>query len=83
MNPSEQDYASKVLENAANKICKDLFSNLRIQVTNSWLKSQGQPVGCFRECSETYLTAEEYGSVMALFENCVVASHIMIVIMIY
>ncbi|WVZ96375.1 hypothetical protein U9M48_042026 [Paspalum notatum var. saurae] len=31
VNPSEQNHASKVLENAANKICKDLFSNLRIQ----------------------------------------------------
>ncbi|WVZ76615.1 hypothetical protein U9M48_024578 [Paspalum notatum var. saurae] len=62
VNPSEQDHANKVLKNAANKICKDLFSNLRIQVTNSWLKSQRQPVGRFRDASETYLTAEEYGS---------------------
>ncbi|WVZ94547.1 hypothetical protein U9M48_040427 [Paspalum notatum var. saurae] len=31
VNLSEQDHASKVFENAASKICKDLFSNLRIQ----------------------------------------------------
>ncbi|WVZ96378.1 hypothetical protein U9M48_042026 [Paspalum notatum var. saurae] len=35
VNPSEQNHASKVLENAANKICKDLFSNLRIQISQA------------------------------------------------
>ncbi|WVZ64289.1 hypothetical protein U9M48_013833, partial [Paspalum notatum var. saurae] len=40
------------------------------KVTNSWLKSQGQPVGRFRDASETYLTAEEYGSIShPLFED--------------
>ncbi|WVZ52253.1 hypothetical protein U9M48_003332 [Paspalum notatum var. saurae] len=40
------------------------------KVTNSWLKSQGQPVGHFRDASETYLTAEEYGSIShPLFED--------------
>jgi len=83
VDPSEQDHASKVLESAAKKICKDLFSNIRLQVTNCWLKNQGQPLGRFRDASEMYLTAEQYASVMALFKNCVVASHIMVVIMIY
>ncbi|WVZ50860.1 hypothetical protein U9M48_002071 [Paspalum notatum var. saurae] len=63
VDPSEQDHASKVLESAAKKICKDLFSNIRLQVTNCWLKSQGQPLGRFRDASEMYLTAEQYASV--------------------
>ncbi|WVZ54848.1 hypothetical protein U9M48_005592 [Paspalum notatum var. saurae] len=50
----------KVLDQTAMKICKDTFSNIRLQVTNAWLKSQGQPLGRFRDCLETYLTAEEY-----------------------
>ncbi|WVZ64237.1 hypothetical protein U9M48_013790 [Paspalum notatum var. saurae] len=43
VDPSEQDHANKVPEN----------------VTNSWLKSQGQPLGRFRDASEMYLTAEK------------------------
>ena len=77
------DYAEKVLDQATMNICKDAFSNLRLQVTNAWLKSPGQPLGCFRDCSETYLTAEEYEQVMSLFGNCVATSDIKIVIMIY
>ncbi|WVZ50061.1 hypothetical protein U9M48_001355 [Paspalum notatum var. saurae] len=61
VDPLQQDYADKVLNQAANKIYKDLFSNLGLQVTNAWLKAQGQPLGRFRDCSEMYLTAEEYG----------------------
>ena len=83
VDPLQQDYADKVLNQAANKIYKDLFSNLRLQVTNAWFKSQGQPLGRFRDCSETYLTAEEYEQVMSLFGNCVVVSDIKIVITIY
>ncbi|WVZ96393.1 hypothetical protein U9M48_042038 [Paspalum notatum var. saurae] len=43
VNPSEQDHASKVLENAANKICKDLFSNLRIQISHPLFEDQPGP----------------------------------------
>ncbi|WVZ77332.1 hypothetical protein U9M48_025211, partial [Paspalum notatum var. saurae] len=43
VNPSEQDHASKVLENAANKICKDLFSNLRIQISHPLFEDQLGP----------------------------------------
>ncbi|WVZ63727.1 hypothetical protein U9M48_013335 [Paspalum notatum var. saurae] len=70
VDPSKQDHTNKFLENAANKICKDLFSNLRIQIINSWLKSQVQPLGRFRDASETYPTAEEYGLIShPLFED--------------
>ncbi|WVZ52768.1 hypothetical protein U9M48_003793 [Paspalum notatum var. saurae] len=34
-----------------------------MQVTNCWLKSQGQPLGHFRDASEMYLTAKKYASV--------------------
>ena len=76
VDPSEEDHANKVFDGAAKKICKDLFSNLRLQVTNAWLRSQGQPLGRFRDASDMYLTAEQYGSVMILFDNCGVHSHI-------
>ena len=82
VEPSQQDHADRVLNQAAKKICNDLFSNIRLQVTNAWFKAQGQQLGAFRDSSEIYLTAEQYGQVMA-FGNCVVASDIMIVIMIY
>ena len=83
VDPSEVDYAEKVLDQATMKICMDTFSNLLLQVTNAWLKSQEQPLGRFRDCSEMYLTVEEYKRVMSLFGNCVAASDIKIVITIY
>ncbi|WVZ80127.1 hypothetical protein U9M48_027629 [Paspalum notatum var. saurae] len=47
-----------------------MYGSVQGLVTNSWLKSQGQPVGRFRDASETYLTAEEYGSIsLPLFED--------------
>jgi len=56
----QQDYADRVLDQAARKICSDAFSNLRLQVPNAWLKAQGQRLGRFRDCSEIFLTAEQY-----------------------
>ncbi|WVZ90632.1 hypothetical protein U9M48_036917 [Paspalum notatum var. saurae] len=39
-------------------------------VTNAWLKAQGQQLGAFRDSSEIYLTAEQYGQVThPLFED--------------
>ena len=64
VDPMHQDYADRVLNQAAKKICKDLFSNIRLQVTNAWLKHQGQQLGAFRDSSDIYLTAEQYGQVM-------------------
>ncbi|WVZ97071.1 hypothetical protein U9M48_042633 [Paspalum notatum var. saurae] len=53
-----------VVEKNEILLCKSL------RVTNSWLKSQGQPVGRFRDALETYRTAEEYGSIShPLFED--------------
>ncbi|WVZ84723.1 hypothetical protein U9M48_031716 [Paspalum notatum var. saurae] len=70
VDPSEVDYAEKVLDQAAMKICNDTFSNLRLHVTNAWLKSQGQQLGHFWDCSEMYLTAEEYEQIRhPLFED--------------
>ena len=82
VDPLQQDHADRVLNQVAKKICKDLFSNIQLQVTNAWFKAPGQQLGAFRDSSEIYLTAEQYGQVMA-FGNCVVALDIMIVIMIY
>lgn len=76
VDPIHQDHADRVLNQAAKKICKDLFSNIRLQVTNAWLKHQGRQLGGFRDSSDTYLTAEEYQSVMK-FRKYVVMSQIL------
>lgn len=60
MDPSEQEYADGVLDQAAMKICSDIASNTRLQVTNAWLKAQGRQLGRFRDASEIYLTADQY-----------------------
>jgi hypothetical protein len=47
-----------VLEECANKVCKDMFSNLRIQATNAYLKAHGVAVDHFKDHSSTFLTIE-------------------------
>jgi hypothetical protein len=69
VDPSEETHADQVLNEAAMKICRDAFSNIRLQVTNNWVKRQGQPVGTFRENSDTFLTAEQYGEVILILEH--------------
>jgi hypothetical protein len=49
-----------VLEECAKKVCKDMFSNLRIQATNAYLKAHGVEADHFKDHSSTFLTLEQY-----------------------
>jgi hypothetical protein len=58
VNDDEKEHADVVLEECAKKVCKDMFSNLRIQATNEYLKDHGVVVNHFKEHSATFLTVE-------------------------
>ena len=61
MDPAPRDHADHVLEANTKKVCRDTFSNARLQVTNAFLKTvKRQAVTKFRDASDVYLTAEEY-----------------------
>jgi hypothetical protein len=61
VDPEDKEHADRVFEVCAKKVCRDAFSNARIQATNAFMKQVlGLPISNFREYSETYLTEEEY-----------------------
>jgi predicted RNA methylase len=39
VNDDEKEHTDVVLEECAKNVCKDMFSNLRIQATNAYLKA--------------------------------------------
>jgi hypothetical protein len=63
VNNDEKEHTDHVLEECAKKVCKDLFSNLRIHATNAYLKAYGIEVDHFKDHSSTFLTLEQYASV--------------------
>jgi hypothetical protein len=63
VNDDEKEYVDVVVEEYAKKVCKDLFSNLRIQATNAYLKAHGVAVDHFKDHSSTFLTIEQYTSI--------------------
>jgi hypothetical protein len=63
VNDDEKEHANAVLEECAKKVCKDMFSNLRIQAINAYLKAHGVAVDHFKDHSSTFLTLEQYTSV--------------------
>jgi hypothetical protein len=63
VNDAKKENTDVVLEECAKKVCKDMFSNLRIQATNAYLKAHGVAVNHFKEHSTTFLTVEQYASV--------------------
>jgi hypothetical protein len=63
VNDAKKENTDVVLKECAKKVCKDMFSNLRIQATNAYLKAQGVAVNHFKEHSTTFLTVEQYASV--------------------
>jgi hypothetical protein len=63
VNDDEKEHTDVVLEECAKKVCKDMFSNLRIQATNAYLKAHGVAVDHFKDHSSTFLTVEQYVSV--------------------
>jgi hypothetical protein len=60
VNDDKKEYADLVLEECAKKVCKDMTSNLRIHVTNAYLKAHGVVVNNFKDHSATLLTVEQY-----------------------
>jgi hypothetical protein len=63
VNDDEKEHANVVLEECAKKLCKDMFSNLRIKATNAYLKDHGVVVDHFKDHSSTFLNIEQYASV--------------------
>jgi uncharacterized protein YkuJ len=41
VEPEAQEHADQVLEKNAKKVCKDAFSNARLQVVNAYMKRRG------------------------------------------
>jgi hypothetical protein len=79
VSDDDKAHTDRVLKECAKKVCKDLFSNLRIQATNSYLKDHGVDVNYFKEHSSTFLTLEQYAEVsdsllilsfLTTFESC-------------
>jgi hypothetical protein len=58
VDDDEKGLTDHVLEDCAKKVCKDLFSNMRIQATNAFLKAHGVEVKHFKDHSSTLLTLE-------------------------
>jgi hypothetical protein len=56
VNDDEKEHTDVVFEECARKVCKDMFSNLRIQATNTYLKAYGVAVDHFKDNSSTFLT---------------------------
>jgi hypothetical protein len=63
VNDDEKECVDHVLEECAKKVCKDLFSNLRIQATNAYLKAHGVEVNHFKYHPSAFLTLEQYASI--------------------
>jgi hypothetical protein len=63
VNDDEKEHVDAVLEKCAKKVCKDMFSNLRIQATNAYLKAHGVAVDHFKDHSSTFFTLEQYALV--------------------
>jgi hypothetical protein len=63
VNDAKKENTDVVLKECAKKVCKDMFSNLRIQATNAYLKAHGVAVNHLKEHSTTFLTVEQYTSV--------------------
>jgi hypothetical protein len=48
------------LEKNAKKVCKDAFSNARLQVVNAYMKRRGHSINNFGQYSDVYLTVDQY-----------------------
>jgi hypothetical protein len=55
VNDDEKERVDRVLEECVKKVCKDMTSNLWIQVTNAYLKAHGVEVNNFKDYSATFL----------------------------
>ena len=60
VEPEAQEHADRVLEKNAKNVCKDAFSNARLQVVNAYMKRRGHSINNFRQYSDVYLTVDQY-----------------------
>jgi hypothetical protein len=60
VEPEAQKHAYRVLEKNAKKVCRDAFSNARLQVVNAYMKRRGHSINNFRQYSDVYLTVDQY-----------------------
>jgi hypothetical protein len=60
VEPKAQEHANRVLEKNAKMVCKDAFSNARLQVVNTYMKRRGHSINNFRQYSDVYLTVDQY-----------------------
>jgi hypothetical protein len=63
VNGDDKEHTDRVLEECANKVCKDTTFNWRIQATNAYLKAHKVPVKDFRQHSTTFLSVDQYASI--------------------
>jgi NADPH-dependent 7-cyano-7-deazaguanine reductase QueF len=60
VEPKAQEHANRVLEKNAKMVCKDAFSNARLQVVNTYMKRRGHSINNFRQYSDVNLTVDQY-----------------------
>jgi hypothetical protein len=58
VEPEAQEHADRVLEKNAKKVCKDAFSNARLQVVNVHMNRRGNSINNFRQYSDVFLTVD-------------------------
>jgi hypothetical protein len=59
VEPEAQEHADRVLEKNV-KVCRDAFSNARLQVVNAYMKRRSHSINNFRQYSDVYLTVDQY-----------------------
>jgi hypothetical protein len=59
VEPEAQEHADQVLEKNA-KVCRDAFSNARLQVVNAYMNRRGHSINNFRQYLDVYLTVDQY-----------------------
>jgi hypothetical protein len=54
VEPEAQEHVDRILEKNAKKVCKNAFSNVRLQVVNAYMKRRGHSINNFRQYSDVY-----------------------------
>jgi hypothetical protein len=58
VEPEAEEHADRVLAKNAKKVCKDAFSNARLQAVNTYMKHRGHSINNFRQYSDVYLIVD-------------------------
>jgi hypothetical protein len=58
VNDDEKEHVDVILEECSKKVYKGMFSNLRIQAINAYLKAHCVHVNNFKDHSTTFLIVE-------------------------